>query len=221
MRVVAAEDDYLLREGLRLLFDTQSDLQLLAVCGDMPALLETVAHIPVDVVLTDIRMPPRHRDEGVAIAEWLRDRHPDVGVVLLSQYAELTYARRVFAGGSAGRAYLLKERVGDLDTLFDAVRVVSGGGSVLDPRIVELLVSGSGSPGTPLAGLSRRELEVLGEMASGRSNAGIGEALHLSERGVEKHINSIFTKLDLPSATEVNRRVLAVRLFLGLEVQQG
>jgi DNA-binding NarL/FixJ family response regulator len=212
-----AEDSYLLREGMQLLFATQTDMELVGRYGDLDELLEAVERELPDVVLTDIRMPPTNTDEGIQAAQLLRERHPGLGVVVLSQFAEPTYARKLFLGGAERRAYLLKERVGDVETLFDAVRTVHAGGSVLDPKIVELLVGSAATAGSSLSRLSTREHDVLAEMAKGKSNNGIARALFITERAVEKHINAMFSKLDLVEETETNRRVTAVRLFLGVD----
>ncbi len=215
VRVVLAEDNYLLREGMVRLFDAAPDIDLLGACEDYDALLAAVdAHHP-DVVITDIRMPPTGTDEGIRAANELRHRSPRTGVVVLSQYAEPDYALALFAEGSEGRAYLLKERVSDVDELLAAIRAVADGGSVVDPKIVDSLVAGrSRSRSSPLARLTPRERETLAEMAQGKNNAAIAESLYLSERAVLKHINSIFSKLDLSEEESVHRRVKAVLLFL-------
>jgi len=177
-------------------------------------LLEAVeAHHP-DVVITDIRMPPTRTNEGVRAARVIRDLHPDTGVVVLSQYVEPDYALTLFEKGSAGLAYLLKERLGDLGQLEHAIAEVGRGGSVVDPKVVDALVEARTQPESPVNRLTDREREVLTEVARGRSNAAIAEALYLSERAIEKHINSIFTKLDLLPEKDTNRRVSAVLLFL-------
>jgi DNA-binding NarL/FixJ family response regulator len=166
------------------------------------------------VVITDIRMPPTGTDEGIRAAERLRDTHPETGVVVLSQYVDPGYALALLEKGSGGRAYLLKERVSDVEQLLAAVKQVASGGSVIDPKVVEALVSARTSAQSPLARLTPRESEVLSEMAQGKNNAGIAAALVLSERAVEKHINSIFLKLGLSEEPDVHRRVKAVLLFL-------
>jgi DNA-binding NarL/FixJ family response regulator len=177
--------------------------------------LAAIEHEKPDVVLTDIRMPPTGTDEGIRAAEELRISHPDIGVVVLSQYDDAAYAVSLLDKGSAGRAYLLKERVSDLGQLRNAILEVNAGGSVIDPRVVEGLVAArSRQASSPLARLTPREREILGEMAQGKNNAAIAGALVLSERAVEKHINSIFSKLTLTEETEVHRRVKAVLLFL-------
>ena len=215
IKVVLAEDSYLVREGVRRLLEHEPDIDLVAVCEDYDSLLEAIAAAEPDVLLTDIRMPPTGTDEGVQAAERLRQLRPAAGVVLLSQYADPAYALAFLEGGTEGRAYLLKERVSDLDQLLAAIREVARGGSVIDPKVVEALVAGRArSAESPLARLTPREREVLALLAEGRSNAAVAEALVLSERAVEKHINSIFAKLGLPEARDAHRRVKAVLLFL-------
>jgi DNA-binding NarL/FixJ family response regulator len=216
LRVVVAEDSYLIREGMRLLLDRADDLQLVAAVASLPELLAAVEEHRPDVVLTDIRMPPTGTDEGIEAAEVLASRHPELGVVVLSQYVEPSYALRLFDVGARGRAYLLKERVGDLRQLRHAIGEVARGGSVLDPAAVDALVEARrDGRGSVLQRLTPRELEVLGLMAQGMSNAAIAAGLALSERAVEKHITAILTKLDLPpDDAEVHRRVRAVILYL-------
>jgi DNA-binding NarL/FixJ family response regulator len=220
IRIVIAEDNYLVREGVVRLLEAQDGIEIAGVCEDYDGLLATVAAEAPDVVLTDIRMPPTGTDEGVRAANELRVRHPGVGVVVLSQFVEPGYALALLEHGSAGRAYLLKERVSDVEQLRRAIDEVAGGGSVIDPKVVEALVEArSRHRDSPLERLTPREREVLGEMAQGRNNAGVAAALGLSERAVEKHINSVFSKLDLSGGedveeTDVHRRVKAVLLFL-------
>ena len=216
LRVVLAEDNYLVREGVVRLIEAENDLELVAACPDYESLLEAVeAHKP-DVVVTDIRMPPTGTDEGIRAAGALRQSHPDLGVVVLSQYSEPAYALSFLEGGSKGRAYLLKEKVSDIDQLAEAIREVARGGSVIDPDVVDALVAArSRAADSPLRRLTPRETEILAEMARGKNNAAVASALVLSERAVEKHINSIFSKLSLSEETDVHRRVKAVLLFLG------
>jgi DNA-binding NarL/FixJ family response regulator len=186
-----------------------------ALCVDLPELLAAVEEHQPDAVLTDIRMPPDNNDEGIVAASILRDRHPGVGVVVLSQYVEPTYALQLFDGGSQGRAYLLKERLSDVDQLVQAIHEVTTGGSVIDPRVVESLVNArSRSQHSPLEHLTPREMEVLSEIAQGKNNAAVASSLVLSERAVEKHINSLFAKLGLGEEPDVHRRVKAVLLYL-------
>jgi DNA-binding NarL/FixJ family response regulator len=213
IRVVLAEDSYLIRESVRRLLDSQADLELVAACEDLDSLLAAVERERPDVVLTDIRMPDA--DEGILAARQLREAHPEIGVVVLSQYAEPRYAVRLLEGGSAGRGYLLKERVSDLDELVAAVRTVAAGGSVIDPQVVDVLVAAQDRErSSPLAELTPRERETLAEMAQGKNNAAIATSLVLTERAVEKHINAIFQKLGLTWEPDVNRRVKAVLLYL-------
>lgn len=215
IRVVLAEDSYLVREGVRMLIASEPELSLVAVCDDLDSLLAAVAEHAPDVVLTDIRMPPTGTDEGIRAAQQLRTTSPSTGVVVLSQYVDPAYALALFATGSHRRAYLLKERVGDLDQLLRAIREVAAGGSVIDPKVVDMLVSArSEASRSVLDRLTPREREVLGEMAQGKSNAAIAGALFLTERAIEKHINSIFSKLGLTGERDTNRRVRAVLLFL-------
>ena len=215
VRVVLAEDNVLLREGVSRLLAGQDDLDVVGTCGDLQGLLDLVSTEKPDVVVTDIRMPPTGTDEGIKAAARLRVEHPSVGVVVLSQYANPAYALALLADGSEGRAYLLKERVSDVAELVAAIREVARGGSVIDPKVVEALVaSSSRAIRSDLDRLTPREGEILGEMASGKSNAAIASTLVLSERAVEKHTNSIFSKLGLTEERDVNRRVKAVLVFL-------
>ena len=198
IRVVLAEDHYIVREGIRRLLETQPDLEIAAVCDDLDSLLAAVEAERPDVVVTDIRMPPDNADEGIQAAERLRETHPDIGVVVLSQYATPSYALALLESGSAGRSYLLKERVQDVEQLVSAIQTVAEGGSVIDPKVVEALVAENArGEGSPLKQLTPRERDVLREMAAGKSNAAIGESLFLAERSVEKVIHSIFLKLGL------------------------
>ena len=216
IRVVLAEDHYLVREGMRGLLASRPDLEVAAVCGDLDSLLAAVEAERPDVVVTDIRMPPGNSDEGIQAAVRLRETHPDVGVVVLSQYATPTYALALLESGSARRSYLLKERVQDLEHLAAAIHAVAEGGSVIDPKVVEALVAENArSEESPLGQLSPRERDVLREMAAGKGNAAIGEALFLTESSVEKVIHSIFQKLGLSWETSIHKRVTAVILYLG------
>ena len=215
IRLVLAEDHYLVREGVRRLLETQPDLEVAAVCGDLGSLLAAVDAERPDVVVTDIRMPPGDADEGIQAAERLRETNPEVGVVVLSQYANPSYVLALLEGGSARRAYLLKERVKDLEQLVAAIRAVAEGGSVIDPKVVEALVAENArGEESPLNQLTPRERDVLREMAEGKNNAAIAEALFLTERSVEKVIHSIFLKLGLTWETAVHKRVKAVILYL-------
>jgi DNA-binding NarL/FixJ family response regulator len=215
IRVVLAEDHYLVREGVRRLLETQPEFEVAAVCGDLGSLLAAVDAERPDVVVTDIRMPPGDDDEGIQAAEQLRETNPDVGVVVLSQYANPTYALALLEGGSARRAYLLKERVQDVGELVGAIRTVADGGSVIDPKVVEALVAeNTRGEESLLNQLTPRERDVLREMAEGKNNAAIAQALFLTERSVEKVIHSIFLKLGLTWESSVHKRVKAVILYL-------
>jgi DNA-binding NarL/FixJ family response regulator len=215
LRVVFAEDNYLVREGAAALLATADDLELVATVSDLPELLAAVEELAPDAVLTDIRMPPSHTDEGIRAALQIRRDHPATGVVVLSQYAEGDYAYALLEHGASGLAYLLKERVANLEEVVSALRTVAAGGSVLDPRVVEELVAARhAAAGSPLAQLTDREREVLAQMAQGKNNAGIARSLFLSERAIEKHINALFHKLGLSEETDVHRRVMAVLAFL-------
>jgi DNA-binding NarL/FixJ family response regulator len=215
IRVVVADDHYLVREGIRRLLETRDDLEVAAVCGDLDSLLAAVDAERPDVVLTDIRMPPGGTDEGIQAATWLRETNPEIGVVVLSQYATPSYVLALLEGGSEGRAYLLKERVKDLDQLIAAIQAVAEGGSVIDTKVVEALVADNArGEDSPLNELTPRERDVLREMAEGKNNAAIAEELVLTERSVEKVIHSIFLKLGLTWETAVHKRVKAVILYL-------
>ena len=215
IRVVLADDHLIVREGVQRLLGTQPGVEVVAVCGDLDSLLAAVdAHGP-EVVVTDIRMPPDNTDEGIRAAERLRETHPDVGVVVLSQYATPSYALALLESGSAGRSYLLKERVQDVGELVSAIQTVAEGGSVIDPKVVEVLVAENARTEESLLNqLTPRERDVLREMAEGKNNAAIAGALFLSERTVENVIRSIFLKLDLAWETAVHKRVKAVILYL-------
>jgi DNA-binding NarL/FixJ family response regulator len=212
MRVVVADDSTLLREGVVRLLE-EAGLEVVAQAGDGEDLLRKVrAHRP-DVAVVDVRMPPTHTDEGLRAAQEIRAEMPEVGVLVLSQYVEVAYARDLLAESAEGLGYLLKDRVSDVDTLADATRRVAEGGSALDPEVVSEML-GRSRREDPLAELTPREREVLGLMAEGRSNAAIAAELVVTERAVEKHVTGIFSKLDLPASGEDHRRVLAVLRFL-------
>jgi DNA-binding NarL/FixJ family response regulator len=212
MRVVLADDQLLLREGIARLLE-EAGMDVVAQAGDAEDLLRKVgAHHP-DVAIVDVRMPPTHTDEGLRAAAEIRERFPGVGVLVLSQYVEEAYALELFGDGADGLGYLLKDRVGDLDRFVESVRRVGEGGSALDPEVVGRLL-GRRRREDPLEVLTPREREVLGQMAEGRSNGGIAEALVVTERAVEKHVTSIFTKLGLPRAAEDHRSVLVVLAYL-------
>ena len=216
MRVIIAEDHYLVREGTRQLLESEGDIEVVAAVGDAENLLKAVEQEGPDAVITDIRMPPTHQMEGIEAAHAIRDNHPDIGVVVLSQYVNSLYAFELFREGTSGFAYLLKDRVGELDELVRALTEVANGGSVIDPLVVEgLLARRQKLGGSLLETLTDRETDVLGEMAQGKSNAAIADTLFISQSAVEKHINSIFAKLTLrPEDGEQHRRVAAVLTFL-------
>jgi DNA-binding NarL/FixJ family response regulator len=219
---VVAEDSLLVREGIAKLLEVQADIEVVALVDDLPSLLAAVDSDPPDVVVTDIRMPPTGSDEGVQAAIRLRATNPGIGVVVLSQYADPAYPLALLEGGSERRAYLLKERISDPDQLVGAIRAVAGGGSVIDPKVVEVLVAARSRARTsPLQHLTPREGEVLAEIAQGKNNAAVGASLGLSERAVEKHIGSLFAKLGLSEEPQSHRRVKAVLLYLAEDGHQG
>jgi DNA-binding NarL/FixJ family response regulator len=215
LRVVIADDTYLVREALLHVLETADDIEVVGTARDRDSLLRTVEAEQPDVVVTDIRMPPTDSDEGIRVAAELRASHPQTGVVVLSQYAEPAYVLKLLENGSSRRAYLLKERVHHRGQLVDAVRAVHEGGSFIDPKVVELLARTRERSGdSRLTVLTPRERETLAEIAQGKSNEAIAESLVLTKRAVEKHINAIFMKLDLASAPDVSSRVKAALLFL-------
>jgi DNA-binding NarL/FixJ family response regulator len=215
IRVVVADDSYLVREAVSRLVAAEEDLAVVGVAGELDELVALVDELAPDVVVTDIRMPPTGTDEGVRAAALFRESHPNTGVVVLSQFAAPSYALALLEGGSDRRAYLLKDRIADADDLVAAVRAVAEGGSVIDSKVVEQLVTArSSTPSSPIEWLTPRERQILGEMAQGKSNAAIAATLVLSERAVEKHINSIFSKLHLSEERDINRRVKAVLVYL-------
>ena len=215
VRVVFAEDNYLVREGTAALLQSTDEVDLIGTASALDELLVAVEKLKPEVVLTDIRMPPTNTTEGIDAARRIRSDHPDIGVVVLSQFAEEEYAYELLKDGAAGLGYLLKERVSNLDELVRALNEVAKGGSVLDPKVVEALVSAKDRMAhSPLAQLTDREREVLEHMAQGQNNASIAKSLFLTERAVEKHINSLFHKLGLSEETDVHRRVMAVLAFL-------
>jgi DNA-binding NarL/FixJ family response regulator len=215
LRIVFAEDNYLVREGTAALLSEVPEIELVASVPDLDSLLAAVEEHAPDAVLTDIRMPPGHATEGIEAAHRIRKDHPDIGVVVLSQFAEEDYVYELLKDGAAGLGYLLKERVADLDEVVRALEEVARGNSVLDPKVVEALVARRDRAAhSPLAQLTEREREVLEQMAQGKNNAAIARSLFLTERAVEKHINSLFHKLSLSEETEVHRRVKAVLTLL-------
>ena len=215
-RLVVAEDAYLIREGIRSALEREKDeVEVLEYCPDLDSLLRAVAEHRPNVVITDIRMPPTNTDEGIQAAAALRESNPEIGVVVISQYVSPHYALKLFEHGSAGRAYLLKERVGHRIQLLEAIREVAAGGSVVDPKVVDVLVEARmRAKNSLLSRLSTREREVLAGVATGASNAAIAESLFLTKRAVEKNINSLFAKLDLTDDKTTSRRVQAALLFI-------
>ena len=214
LRVVIAEDNYLVREGTRRLLEDSGEVEVLAAVGSADELHDAVRRFRPQVVLTDIRMPPGHHMEGIEAAHAIRAEHPSIGVAVLSQHTDESYAFALLCNGTAGLAYLLKDRLGDLEDLVWALREVARGGSFIDPLVVEALVARrTRAAASPLGSLTARELDVLREMAQGKTNTGIERALHLSSSTVEKHVNSIFSKLGLADEP-VHRRVAAVLAFL-------
>jgi DNA-binding NarL/FixJ family response regulator len=217
-RIALGEDSLIVREGLCQLLAVDPEIEVVAAVGDQLSLRQACEEQRPDVVLTDIRMPPTHTDEGIQLAAELRESHPEIGVVILSQFADPSYALALLDHGSDRRAYLLKERVHNRAELMAAIRAVAAGGSMIDPKVVEALVAArSRVEQSPLNELTARELEVLAEIAQGKSNTAIAEALFLTKRAVEKHINAIFWKLGLAEGTDVSRRVKAALMFLAEE----
>lgn len=215
LTLVVAEDNLLVREGVLRLVATIDGLRVVASCSGYDELLEAVDGFAPDVVVTDIRMPPTHRDEGIRAANRFRATHPDLGVLVLSQFLDAAYVLALLEEGTRGRGYLLKDHVDDVDRLARAIRTVAAGGSFIDDDVVDVLVrSRTRTVDSPLESLSPRELEVLTEMATGATNAAIAESLHVTPHSVEKHASAIFAKLGLVEDVEVNRRVKAVVLFL-------
>jgi DNA-binding NarL/FixJ family response regulator len=214
LRVVIADDHYLVREGVRQLLEVGGEVEVVATVSDAADLLETAARVPVDVVVTDIRMPPGHNVEGIEAARILRSRDPGLGVVVLSAHAEEAYAHELFKDGTQGLAYLLKDRVGDRAEMMHAIFTVASGGSVVDPAVVEAMVARRAKADSPVGSLTPREREVLERMAGGRSNSAIAADLFLSLSAVEKHISAIFSKLGLVEETATHRRVAAVLALL-------
>jgi DNA-binding NarL/FixJ family response regulator len=215
IRVIAADDSYLIRESLTAMLAPEPTIDLVSLSSNGKELEAAIAELHPDVVVVDIRMPPSERDEGIRIAIQLRETDPEIGVVVLSSYAEPTYALALLEGGSSRRAYMLKERIRDRKELIRAIETVAEGGSVIDPKVVDVLIEArSRVAHSPLAELTPRERELLAQIAEGKSNSAIAESLVLTKRAVEKHINSIFAKLDLPDATDVSRRVKAALMYL-------
>jgi DNA-binding NarL/FixJ family response regulator len=215
IRVVLADDSYLVREAVAHVLAQSDRIEVVASSHDLPSLREAIEEQGPDVVVTDIRMPPSESDEGLRVAVELRETHPEIGVVVLSQYAEPHYSLALLDGGSDGRAYLLKERIQHRGQLIAAITAVADGGSLIDPKVVETLVEAqTRAARSPLGELTPRELEILSLVAGGHDNQAIADELVLTKRAVEKHINAIFLKLGLTYATDVSRRVKAALIFL-------
>jgi DNA-binding NarL/FixJ family response regulator len=215
IRVVLAEDNYLLREGTAALLNALDGVELVATAADKDELLAKVEEKRPDVVITDIRMPPEHHTEGLTAAAEIRTQYPGTGVILLTQFADPQYAYEFLSLGASGAGYLLKERIGDIAELERSLQQVAAGGSALDPELVEaLVVRKERTAGSLLGTLTPREREVLEQMAQGKNNATIAKALFLTDRAVQKHINSVFSKLGLGDSTDVDRRVAAVLKLL-------
>jgi DNA-binding NarL/FixJ family response regulator len=225
IRVILADDSFLVLQGLRQVLAGADGIEVAAECEDLDAVLAEVERQEPDVVITDIRMPPTNSDEGIRLASELRTSHPGVGVVVLSQYTDPTYVRALLEGGSEGRAYLLKERIHDRRQIVEAIEAVAGGSSVVDPKVVEVLLAARArGESSPLAQLTPREMEVLAAIAEGKSNTAIAEALVLTKRAVEKHINAIFLKLNLSHSDQSERispRVAAALMFLSETARTG
>ena len=215
IRVVIGEDSFIVREGLERVLAANSAISVVGAADNYQGVLDVIEQEPPEVLVTDIRMPPTFDDEGVRLATHLRTTHPGIGVVLLSQYTSPEFALRLFEGGSEGRAYLLKEHVASESQLAGAVMTVAAGGTAVDPVVVRTLVAGKAEQSdSRISGLTPREREVLAQVAEGQSNAAIGAALFLSKGAVEKHINSIFRKLNMPDESVVHRRVFAALVFI-------
>ena len=218
IRVVVADDSLLVREGLEQVLSGQPNIEVVGMYADYPSLVDAIDTQRPDVVLTDIRMPPSMSDEGIRVAANLRETHPTVGVVVLSQFSEPSYALALLESGSDGRAYLLKERVHNRVQLISAIETVADGGSVIDTKIVDVLLAGRArAERSRLSDLTPREREVLAEIAEGKSNGAIADSLVLTNRAVEKHINAIFFKLNLSEEKDASKRVKAALAFLADE----
>ena len=218
IRVIVADDSYLIRESLSMMLASEPGIELVSVCCDANELEATIAAQHPDVVVTDIRMPPLGGDQGIRIAAGLRETDPEIGVLVLSQYSESAYVLALLEAGSSRRGYLLKERVRDKGELVNAICAVARGDSVIDPKVVDVLIEArTRAAHSPLASLTPRERQLLAEIAEGKSNAAIAQSLVLSKRAVEKHVNSIFAKLDLPETEDLSRRVTAALIYLSEE----
>jgi DNA-binding NarL/FixJ family response regulator len=220
-RVILGEDSLIFREGIKELLEQDPRIELLEVCDDQPSVMRAVERRRPDVVITDIRMPPSMTSEGIQIANALRETHTDIGVLVLSQYADAAYVIELFEHGSGRRGYLLKSGIGSADELANAVTTIAEGGSVVDPHVVEALVAARHDQSGPLSALTSREIEVLALVAEGRSNRSIAEDLVITTRAVEHHISAIFTKLDLGDEAQVHRRVRAALVYLSAQQSLG
>jgi DNA-binding NarL/FixJ family response regulator len=220
IRVVIADDDLLVREGMERLLEGDDEIDLVAVSENREQLMEAIDREAPDVVITDIRMPPEHTTEGIDVARAIRATSPATAVIVVSSYIEPEYAIALLQGGTAGRGYLLKDHLARRDQFVSAVKEVAGGGSVIDPDVVDMLIQSRESDDSPLMRLTRREREVLSELASGKSNAAIAAALYISKRAVERHIGAIFSKLDLPDEEVASRRVVAALLYLSVSTAE-
>ena len=214
LRVVLADDSLLIRQGLRRLLDSIGEAEVVTECSDLDELLDAVVDHEPDLVITDIRMPPTHTDEGIRAARQIRSDHPDIGVIVLSQFSEPEYVLTLFEDGSDGYGYLLKHRIGDVEQFRSAVVTVAGGGSAVDAEIIDVLVNARRGSSSAIDRLTPRETEVLASIAEGLNNAAIAQRLVLSDKAVAKHINNIFSKLDLGGLDDMHRRVKAVLLYL-------
>ena len=215
LRVVIADDEYLVREGARSVLSAVPGIEVVGLAADPAELMAVIEETAPDAVVLDIKMPPTHRAEGIEAAHHIREKYPTIGVVILSQYADPEYALELLGDGSQGLAYLLKERLGDPSRLAEAIRMTAAGGTDVDPKVLDALIEAQHRrPRSRLHGLTKREGEVLAKMATGRTNAAIADALCMNERSVEKHINSIFRKLGLSEELDMNHRVAAVLFFL-------
>jgi DNA-binding NarL/FixJ family response regulator len=215
IRVVLADDSYLVREALAHVLDGVGGVEVVAMCADRDSLLRAIEDERPDVVVTDIRMPPGNTDEGLQVATYLRETHPEIAIVVLSQYSEPRYALALLEHGSDGRAYLLKEHVSRRGQLVAAIEAVARGDSVIDAKVVEALIAArTRAQRSRLSELTPRETEILAFVARGHSNQAIADELVLTKRAVEKHINAIFLKLGLSQAEDVSRRVKAALIYL-------
>ncbi len=214
LRVVIVDDSFLIREGLTQMLSLAEGIEIAGCYTEPSSLLETLAKDPPDVVITDIRMPPTHTDEGIRLAHALNESHPHIGVIVLSQFEQAKFAEELLASGSARRGYLLKDQIHDLDHLVSTIQAVAAGECRIDPRLIDALVRTRRQSQSPLDDLTRRQLQILGDVAEGRSNAAIAGARHLTQRAVEKHVSEIFARLGLTDDHAISRRVRATLIYL-------